>query len=232
MEIGNFSDNSLRFIDITKLAHNLGMQVAQALPAFHAFTGCDFSPSFVGKGKTRPLNNLLKYADCQIAFARLGTEKPDENMIKGIESFAYKLYGNKTSNSINDVLIQNFLKAVKSKKNADMLAAVKGCDGSSLPPCYRILYNHILRTEYIATMWKNNKDLPPHSNHGWLLKDNTYVVNWSDGDQYPSDVEINGSNEEQNDEENEKDLEQYESGEDESAVDEDENNIEDFVQLF
>ena len=52
MEIGNFSDNSLRFIDITKLAHNLGMQVAQALPAFHAFTGCDFSPSFVGKGKT------------------------------------------------------------------------------------------------------------------------------------------------------------------------------------
>ena len=112
MEIGNFSDNSLRFIDITKLAHNLGMQVTQALPGFHAFTGCDFSPSFVGKGKTRPVNILLKYADCQIAFARLGIE----NMIKGIESFVYKLYGNKTSNSINDVLIQNFYKARKSRK--------------------------------------------------------------------------------------------------------------------
>ena len=90
MEIGNVSDNSLRFIDITKLAHNLGIQVAQALPAFLAFTGCDFSPSFVGKGKTRPLNILLKYADSQIKFARLGTEKPDENMITGIESFAIK----------------------------------------------------------------------------------------------------------------------------------------------
>ena len=135
MEIGNFSDNSLIFSDITKLAHNLGMQVAQSLPAFHAFTGCDFSPSFIGKGKTRPLNIILKYADCQIAFARLGTEKHDENMIKGIESFACKLYDNKTSNSINDVLIQNCFIAFKSRKNADMLAAVKGCDGSSLPPC-------------------------------------------------------------------------------------------------
>ena len=74
--------------------------------------------------------------------------------------------------------------------------------------------------------------MPPPSNHGWLLKDNTYVINWFDGDQYPSDIEINGSIEEQNDEENEKDLEQYESGEDESANDEDENNIEDFFQLF
>ena len=102
------------------------MQVAQALPVFYAFTGCDFSPSFVGKGKTRPLNILLKYADCQIVFARLGTEKPDENMFKGIESFACKLYGNKTSNSINDLLIQNFLKAFKLKKNADMLAECQG----------------------------------------------------------------------------------------------------------
>ena len=91
-------------------------------------------------------------SDCQIAFARLGIEKPDENMSKGIESFACKLYGNKTSNSINDVLIQNFFKAFKWKKNAYMLAAVKGWDGSSLPPCYRILYNHIFRTVYIASM--------------------------------------------------------------------------------
>ena len=129
MEIGNFSDNSLRFIDITKLAHNLGMQVTQALPAFHAFTGCDFSSSFVGKGKKRALDILLKYSDCQIASARLGTKKLDENMIKGIGSFACKLYGNKTSNSINDLLIQNFLK-LSSRKRMQI------CYGSSLPPCY------------------------------------------------------------------------------------------------
>ena len=59
-----------------------------------------------------------------------------------------------------------------------------------------------------------------------------YVINWFDGDPYPSDVDINESNKEHNDEENVKDLEQYESGEDESADDEDENNIEDLFQLF
>ena len=45
----------------------------------------------------------------------------------------------KTSNSINDVIIQNFFNAFKSKKNADMLAAVKGYGGSLIPPCYRVL---------------------------------------------------------------------------------------------
>ena len=73
--------------------------------------------------------------------------------------------------------------------------------------------------------------MPPPSNNGWLLKDNTYEINWFYGDQYPSDVEIR-SNEEENDDENENALEQHESGEDEIADDEDENNIEDLFQLF
>ena len=92
----------------------------------------------------------MKYPDCQREFSLLGSAERDDDVMKGIELFAYKMYGDKSSSSISDVLTQNFFKSFKSKRNADMLSAVKGCDVSSLSPCYRILYNHILRTEYIA----------------------------------------------------------------------------------
>ena len=50
MEVGKFSNNSLRFIDVNLLVENLGVELSKSLPAFHAFTGCDYSPAFVGKG--------------------------------------------------------------------------------------------------------------------------------------------------------------------------------------
>ena len=130
------------------------------------------------------------------------------------------MYGDKSGSSINDVLTHNFFKSFKSKRNADMLSAVKGCDGSSLPPCNRILFNHILRTEYIASMWKNNKDLPCPSSYGWTLIENMYHINWFDGDQYPPDVnpDVCMSDYDENDDE----LEKYVSDEDESSDDEDE----------
>ena len=51
MEVGNFTNNSLRFIDVTLHIENLGVESSKSNPAFHAFTGCDYSSAFVGKGK-------------------------------------------------------------------------------------------------------------------------------------------------------------------------------------
>ena len=81
-------------------------------------------------------------------------------------------------------------------------------------------------------MWKNNKDLPSPSDHGWMLVDNIYDINWFDGDQYPPDVEINGIEDDENDNEVEDDLEHYESEDDDSAGDEDGNDMEDVFQIF
>ena len=39
MEVGKFTDNSLRFIDVTVISKALGDRLCKALPAFHAFTG-------------------------------------------------------------------------------------------------------------------------------------------------------------------------------------------------
>lgn len=54
METGQISNNSLRYINLTKIQGSLGSTLSQALPAFHAFSGCDYEASFYDKGKKKP----------------------------------------------------------------------------------------------------------------------------------------------------------------------------------
>ena len=73
METGLQSKNTLRYIDISGLAHILGESLCRSLPGFHSFTGCDFSPAFSRKGKKLPLLLLQKNEKWQHAFASLGS---------------------------------------------------------------------------------------------------------------------------------------------------------------
>ena len=209
MELGLFTTNNLRYVDVSLLANNLGSRLCQSLPGFHAFTGCDYTPSFVCKGKLRPFNLLLKNECAQEALAKLGeSEIIDEGCIKGVEKFACCMYGNKAVNSIDDVLVENFLCVYKPKENARrMMGCVKGIDGSSFPPCFRILIQQIFCANYICSIWKNastpsfDKFSPLQS--GWILEDDSYAIKWFDGDKYPSDFEIIAVNNEESDEDDE-----------------------------
>lgn len=62
-----------RFINITRLYEKLGSNLAHSLPAFHAFTGCDFNPCFHQKGKKRPFNLLKKSEEFQDAFKMMSS---------------------------------------------------------------------------------------------------------------------------------------------------------------
>ena len=164
-------------------------------------------PSFVSKGKVRPFNLLLKNECAQEALAKLGeSEIIDEGCIKGVEKFACCMYGNKAVNSIDDVLVEKFLCVYKPKENARrMMGCVKGIDGSSFPPCFRILIQQIFRANYICSIWKN-ASTPSFDEFsplqlGWILEDDSYAIKWFDGDQYPSDFEIMAVNKEESNEE-------------------------------
>ena len=37
------------------MSRNLGKQLCEALPGYHAFTGCDYTAPMTGKGKVMPL---------------------------------------------------------------------------------------------------------------------------------------------------------------------------------
>ena len=50
--------NNRRLISVNQIAHAVGPDVAEALLAFHAFTGCDTTSSFVRNGKRGPFRLL------------------------------------------------------------------------------------------------------------------------------------------------------------------------------
>lgn len=74
-------------INCTQLAAKLGPIVCRAFPAFHAFTGCDYSAAFYNKGKVRPFKIFFNNNKFQTVFASLTDVTDvfdDENMLRTI----------------------------------------------------------------------------------------------------------------------------------------------------
>ena len=68
-----------RFINVTSIQRSIGSAMCHALPAFHAFTGSDYTSAFVRKGKVRPFATLQKNIEAQKAFGALTEATPNEH---------------------------------------------------------------------------------------------------------------------------------------------------------
>ncbi|XP_023937208.1 uncharacterized protein LOC112045309 [Bicyclus anynana] len=89
------------------------------------------------------------------------------------------------------------LVCVICKKDDDKVIAfvektLKNCDPSTLPPCKAELQQHLLRTQYITSIWRNAylrfpSSLTPNRN-GWTLHEDTLHFHWFDGDCMPQSV--------------------------------------------
>ena len=68
--------NRRRQINISKLAQSFSKQLRDAFLGrpIHAFTVCDTTSCFAGKGKLKPLKIVTNDEDLTRVFARLGTE--------------------------------------------------------------------------------------------------------------------------------------------------------------
>ena len=60
LEVGLYAKNSLRYIDVRKLFNKLWKDLCRALPAFHVFTGSDYTAASSRKGKIRPWDSLMR----------------------------------------------------------------------------------------------------------------------------------------------------------------------------
>ena len=58
----------LRYIPAHEIATSLGAEKAQALPMFHAFTGCDTVSSFAGKGEKTAFDPVVYYIYMLVLF--------------------------------------------------------------------------------------------------------------------------------------------------------------------
>ena len=58
LEVGHYTNNTLRYIDVDKMHDYLGDRMCNSLPALHIFTGSDYTSAFNTKGKVKPLKLL------------------------------------------------------------------------------------------------------------------------------------------------------------------------------
>jgi len=83
--VGFGTGNHFRYYDINSISQSLGEQASHTLPFFHAFTGCDTTSQFLGKGKKSAWESWKAYPEATKAFIyakehpfqiiQLGTQK-------------------------------------------------------------------------------------------------------------------------------------------------------------
>lgn len=194
MEYG--AANKKRTLNLTQLYIELGPTVCTSLPGFHALTGCDYNPSFFKKGKKRPYQLIKQNLDYQKALTDLGNSKIpglQYETFATLEKLVCELYGHKNISDINKVRFEKFCLTYKSKDvNEPFQKTVMKYDASNLPPCKAELHQHLLRTQYITSIWRNaHLSTPTYllpGSQGWTLKDDTYEFKWFEGDCMPQTV--------------------------------------------
>ena len=80
--------NNMRHINATQIAKEIGPQACATLLAFHAFSGCDYNPSFYKKAKLKPFNLLMSSEEFKVAFANI----VDPANHQTIEKFVCNMY--------------------------------------------------------------------------------------------------------------------------------------------
>eukprot|EP00058_Branchiostoma_floridae_P009808 XP_002595296.1 hypothetical protein BRAFLDRAFT_128105 [Branchiostoma floridae] len=137
-----------RYIPVHSLSQSLGPQLCQALPAFHAITGCDSTGSFHGIGKKKALSVLRQNPEHQSNLAVFGQEpKLGEECFRSSENFVCDLYESGKAPCTTDEL-RYFIFCQKKQRN------------EALPPTSNSLRHHLQRllTLHLAgILFKNSR---------------------------------------------------------------------------
>ena len=126
------------------------------MPAFHAFTGCDYTAAFYNKGKVKPFKIFSKRKDFQEIFASLmdPTDLLINEKTSSVQEFTALLYGIKNCFNINEARYMLFQKTYATCNNKEhFIKKIKGMDSNMMPPCWKSLKQKILRTIYVNSMW-------------------------------------------------------------------------------
>jgi len=184
-----------RLISVNKIVDVIGHDVAYALPALHAFTGCDSTSAFVRKGKKQPLKLLKSRPEFVEAFSTLGqvADVVDDMLFCKLEHYVCLLYSTGNIVDINKVRSTMFQSRYSIGLPQSMLSArSSGIDLSLLPPCRGSLRKHALRANYQAFIWRHahiaELELPSPIGCGWNVKDDTLKIDWVDGDIIPTQL--------------------------------------------
>jgi len=186
--------NNRRLVDVTGIAEALDSSLGTALPALHAFTGCDYTSSFVRRGKVKPFQIMAMNEDFTETFGQLGlSDTVDEDTQKVIEQFVCAIYGKPLYRDVNKLRYDLFKARYQPKSAKKTFMIDEGIDMSLLPPCRSSLKMHIMRTNYVTTIWKQAHVAEPKlqspDGSGWKIdQTGNITVEWNSSSIMPQDL--------------------------------------------
>ena len=161
-----------RYIAAHEIAHAMGPCKARSLAMFHAFTGCDTTSFFAGRGKKTAWDTWAVFPEVTEAFWSL-SEAPreiSENAMILLERFVVLIY-ERTSNlcQVNEARRHLFSRKSRSIEN--------------IPPTQAALRQHALRATYQGGyIWgqvlQKDPELPSPSDWGWE-KNDSWKPKWT-----------------------------------------------------
>ena len=234
LDVGLDHNNSRHYIDIKGTAENLtakNAKILRALPGIYGFSGLDFIPSFMRKGKKKPFELMLKNETYLDAFSRMGEEEGlTADLEANLEAFTCALFGYPKLQSINEARHAYCQEKCSPDSVSSPLEGLKAVDPSLFPPCQMVLVQQIKRTWLLATLYKNATEADPLGSltpldFGYELTEHGMCVNWYDGEQVPPEVDDNADENSEDDNEDVMDEDEtddeYANMEDNESEDED-----------
>lgn len=157
------------FLDIPSIVHKAGIDLCDALPGLHAFTGCDTTSSFSGKGKKGPLKLCMADRESCLTMAMLGRSfSLDTTTFKRSEKFVCKMYGKSDKDEVNECRY--------------LLFCSKNQQSHNLPPCQDALIKHTQRANFQAAIWRRALEADPSTpspdGYGWTITDGIISIDW------------------------------------------------------
>ena len=146
---------------LSRLAHALGTEICNSLPGYHAFTGCDTTSAFYGKGKKRSFEILIKDCTIQAGMAEQGVA-PECSL--DTKKVANCLFVDCMDNRTVHLLINEARYKI-------FCAKAPACQ--NLPSTADALSLHVKRTNYQAYIWKHALQAFPAvgscNEDGWIV---------------------------------------------------------------
>ncbi|GFO42671.1 hypothetical protein PoB_006917600 [Plakobranchus ocellatus] len=166
------SGNNRRQVNITDLAATMPKRLRGAIIGLHAFTDCDSTSCFAGKGKLKALKMLQGDQDHQDTFSRIGIlETIAGQDMQVIETFVCQLYEKPSHTSVDKVRYDEVRQCFKGNKG--IFSNSEGVDLSQMPPCQDVLMLLTQRANFQIKIWRasssNFPDLPKPENNRWRL---------------------------------------------------------------
>lgn len=129
--VGFGTGKHYRYYDINSMCQQLGVPNSTALPFYHAFTGCDTTSQFFGKGKKTSWDSWKAYPEVTEAFLSISDHpfqslQLNSHLFELLERYTCILYDKTTSIcSVNELRQELFCKRSKMMENIPPTQVIK-----------------------------------------------------------------------------------------------------------